>query len=374
MSRSVFVKQSQSPESLRQEIRSRLGSGLALEGPFSDVGGSLKRIAGTLRSLVSQNRSPLDVTMNAMIPFNLSDAALGVLDVPFVLGSSFSDGFKGDCAGAIASGEAHEFEGRKVRPVDGEELNLVAIALLRRLGIESHYSYAHFNGSTPEAQIAKRIAEDAGLDLELPSPAILLPEGNPRLIIIMPPAVLPCPSGTYPVSTEVLDDDALQSIIRLKLAALSSEALMREVAEGAESYPGEWIRKAKDIGHMLHYGISGWDVMEARREASSSSGDGGGVFESIRDVADGRHVRFVKDPLTQMTSAARMIFDSETQQKFFSNLDEAICKGEFGLSELLMGIDDHGMVGKLKRYVDLAKLSNDHIHPADSCKERSTLN
>lgn len=375
MGKSLFVPHSQKQPSVEKRLRDRLGSyGLKLEGPCSDAGKAIERITGNVRRKMKSStiRDPIAAALATLIPKNVAGGELE-LDVPFVLGRPGLENFRGDSAGAVACSEPTEYGGRMVRQVDMEGLTLMGLAVLRRLGVESFYSYVHFDPNSPKSKLAK-IRESLS-DVEIVNtPCILVPGRNSRLVTFVPPSVLPYPLPGSPTVLEVLDDEALLSISRLKLAAAYAETLMVDLSKEKPEYESEWEMRAMMVGHLLFSGLDSWPLDEAESsviDTISMFDLGNHNLESIREVAEDKYVDFIMSPDSYVNAAASTILCDDAYKEF-SYISENLFDAEgVDVTEILRDIKGHACALRMEAYMCLAVAMNQHIHPAKECEASS---
>ncbi len=377
MGRSVFIVNSQQPASVERRLHDSLGGyGLKLEGPCSDMRGAIDKITKKVRKLVKAGAysNPLEATAAELSPQNVPGSKKSSLEVPFVLGCVGVDGIQGETAGAAACTEPIEFEGRKVRQVDRDELTLVGLAVLRGLGIESFYSYIPADPDIPKVKLAKHLGSKKAIEV-LANPAILVP-GEEQLVTFLPPEVSPYSLSEPSHVLEVLNDNAVLSLSRLKLAAAHAEALMEAVSEKQAEYGNGWQLKAMMIGHLLYLGINAWPLEEARTAVEVTrmmfpldNGD----LESIREIVDDRYVHPLTCPSDHMIMAASRMLCEDARGLFFENLEKFDGTGPEDIMQLFENIGHYESTIRMIVYMRLAVMMLEHMHPLVHCEEREML-
>ena len=371
MVRSVFLVNSQQPHTIEKRLRRELeGYGLEMEGPCSDARKSIERIAERVRGRMKSDASKthLQATMETLAP-RYFPGAESCLDVPFILCSPNLEGFNTDTAGAIACSEPTEYEGKVVRQVDIEELTLVGLAVLRRLGIESFYSYLHFDPNNPKVKQARLLGSIANIEV-MNNPCIFVPGQEPQLLVFMPPSTMNYPKPGVSAVLEVLDDDSLLSISKLKLAAAHAKTLMKDVAKEYPEFMEEWELRARMVGHLLHQGTSLWSLKEARLsvEVTMMMYDVEDYeLESIREIAERKYVQPLTYHNSYILKAADTILCEDAHDIFFGLVERHFDGVDVDIMNLLQNISDHLCAKRLDMYLHLADMMNRHIHPLREC-------
>jgi hypothetical protein len=377
MGRSVFIVNSQQPAPVERRLHDSLGGyGLKLEGPCSDMRGAIKKITEKVRSRVKSGAygNPIEATVAELSPQNFPGSRKSSLEVPFVLGCVAVDGIQGETAGAAACTDPIEFEGRMVRQVDRDELTLVGLAVLRNLGIESFYSYIPADPTIMKVKLARHLESKKAIEV-LANPAILLPDRG-QLVTFLPPEASPYSLSEPPHVLEVLNDNAVLSLSRLKLAAAHAEALMEAVSEKQAEYGNGWQLKAMMVGHLLYLGINAWPLEEARASVEVTrmmfpldNGD----LESIREIVDDRYVYPLTCQSDHMIMAASRMLCEDARELFFENLEKFDGTGPEDIMQLFGNIGHYESTIRMVVYMRLAVMMLEHMHPIVLCGEREML-
>jgi len=269
MGKSVFML-SAGTEALNRaqmrRLRNELGSGaLGMEGPFSDRRGAIEEIADHVRSRTRRS-SGSDEIKTAMftlapqdlLPDGLPPSYCSSLETPFVTGHPDHCGAaERESAGETASSATVDFRGAKARRASLEELTVLGVAVLRKLGIESFYSVCHF-----DAQVLNRVLENFGAEVVLPPlPAVVVPMGERLAMTAVVPQALD-PRYSLPISSlELLDPDALLSFIKMRNSVAYARALMEDVGGRGPEFNGEGNIRAMQVGHTLFEAETLWTLL-----------------------------------------------------------------------------------------------------------------
>jgi len=368
MARSVFLFPKDTSKQVERALFQKLQSdGLNTEGPFSDVSGSLEKIVCDVKGIIacSRGHGPIHSTMAALTPINTETHDHPQLDIPFILAETFPDSCKSETAGAIASFQPLEYYKKLVRLADPEELTLVGAGVLRRLGVECFFSYVYLDQRSPYK----------GTDYfsEAPSPALLIRDDIPQVLRLEPMEKIPLPMRSFNAVIEVLDDDALHSILRMKLAMLHCESLIKDISRRDTLFPAEWETRARDIGHVLHYGMDGWDLDDVRTSVRAMEKSCGYKLDSIRDIAEERFAQLIRDPLVQLDTAASVMLCPQLQSELREAVGEIIKEEYLDLNRLFDILPSHQRFERLKEYMVMAQHMNDHLHSSGDCEEIGPL-
>lgn len=246
--------------------RSFRSQALCIEGPFADVRGAVADLAGYVRQLMRRSgERAVSVTRATLAPMNMPGQPPSLLTIPFIDKMLAAAPYAPkDCAGAVALAEPGEFRDRKVRVADMQELAMLAVAILRRLGVESFFGVFHY--------------EDGGKNGR--TPCIVLPQPGHAVAaeFILPPSAVGVISGKA-IALEILDADALLSITRMKQALTYARGLM---AGSGDCNREKNELRAMQIAHLAGAGTALWAVNEWALENRRAAGISG--FVSIRET------------------------------------------------------------------------------------------
>lgn len=396
MARSLFVLASERPAAtaaqlrrIRNEFR---GEGLGLEGPYSDRRDALEEITYGVKTRVKFSAHDLlHATLMTLAPQNppvgVSLRETSWLREPFVL--TVRKGQEVDekqTAGEVASSEPVKHREDLARIADSQEITMVAVSVLRRLGIESFYAVAHLNRSFFEQAIAASgiqatIVGQSG-SFAFQEPCVLIPEGKKAKIMrFAPPEVLELGGSSPITAVEVLDNDALRSLLIIKSAASEARNLMEEGANH-EFESGAAIRAA-GIGHAIHQSRLLWTPDQAHEGIDAAismvNPSESPVIESVRETAEREHVHPItchgchtlRAGLTLLCDGAKTVLvalGAVTHGKIW----EESPQGPFG--KIIEALTDHSCVRRFGAYMELANTMNTHIHPLSECEIMKTVN
>ena len=273
MGRSVYVlpraRDKPISDQLRR-LRDEFGHcSLKLDGPFADSYDSVAKIVEHVqRRMRSEGMDEVSATVLTLLPQNLvpGDSLLSgssMLDVPFILDMQpgMVRGYP-ESAGEAALVPSIGFQGGLAREIDPSSITILAVSMLRRLGRECYFSIYNCESS----------ATDETHDIDMNVPAILLPEDRGMNMASVVP--MPIVSKTsYPPFLEVVDEDALLSVIKLNNAYQHAHALMADMAgHGIKSY-GERTSRSVRIGHEAPRGNISLDRLRSEGGHRRRRGD-----------------------------------------------------------------------------------------------------
>ncbi len=166
-----------------------------------------------------------------------------------------------------------------------------------------------------------------------------------------------------PLSFEVLDGDALISLIKIKNAFLRATRLMKGIANGAPAAE----RAAMDIGHMLHEGTTLWTTDQAMESTRSSIGFFGSGERSARLEIEESIVYAMTCPGHHLMAAACAMLETEAMTDFFRSIGYVNHIDGWIDAWAFMNTPDTPAFRPLKEYMKLALVMNEHLHPASEC-------
>ncbi|MDD5172165.1 MAG: hypothetical protein PHF60_03965 [Candidatus ainarchaeum sp.] len=393
MGRSIFILGSEKRgadkvqvRKFRDEFRSK---GLGVSGPFADSHDALAELTDHVKKDMSaRGVSPIDATLSALVPRNAWGSGASSLQVPFVVTDSYSeDNIVRDCAGAIASSAPVMRDGTAFREISPVHLELLTVAVLRRLGMECFYAVMHPDHSSPITQIFDGLAARIGTGSVSPMSCVLVVGKNPEIYSMRVPFVsLPLVSAeTLSIALEVLDDDATHSLLKLEVAVESCVTLMHEVATKQQSFDGEWSTRAIAIGHTIHAAKVLWTpeeisqgIVDASDLLSIPAPDG---LSSIGDSSEGTVFHPLNClPCHAKTALATMLpIVTIDAIKGMGGLPEGVqmlSEGAYVLppDETHKLLEQSGFSEKFGTYMSLVETMGAHIHQMDECRSKSTLN
>lgn len=376
MAKSVFLLNS-GRRKMRAQLR-RLeplrGTALKLEGPFRDDHGELSRLLDQIRAGRPRCRSaqkPLIATMLALGPQNIPFTTRSWLETPFILGENPEE-TDFSSAGDIAACRPVSAYGSMFRSLDLESITMIAVAVLRRFGVPALFAYQHIDPEQPELKLVALSCLLRGEEAVLnPIPSIVVMDGL-DILAFSPPEISDFPGGRLIKGLEVLGDDALTAVMKIKTAYLNMLQLMDDMGSRSQYFEGEGRMRAISIGHLFYEGISAWRLKEAEQslkdtEGIMSQGDSG--LKSVRRLAEDYQLRTAVCPVHHISLAADIILDREDKE-LLNHLVGAATRKEFPLLSSIIGqIPDRGSFRKLYAYMEFGKQIKEHLHPAKLCKD-----
>lgn len=385
MGRSFFMINSAKHGAVKLQFRKmwdEIGScSLSLEGPFADHKNALAGIAEDVRKrmLAASDASPLLATILTLAPQNAPISEASWLKPPFIISFERSGNDIRDSAGVIASSKPVTGDAGTFRQADPDDLELLGVAILRRLGIPCFYSFAHLEETRPAVLINAGAAHAVSAKMGTSVPCINVVDGDvPMIYSMRPPFVFGSMSNLPISSIEMLDDNALLSIIKMKVASLAAESLMRDVASSGEDFHGEGRIRAAAIGHTLHKSSLLWtpdEVNQARLLSTSLLNlDGAEGMVSARDISEYRYVHDILCPVHHIEKAASIILSDEAKSAA-KGLDVlAAADNQFSKERFLAVMEQHPSVQRLVLYMTLTTDIGDHLHSSDRCPDLKAAN
>lgn len=151
MKRSHFIVASEGVQTTRAQLqkfrRETKWNGLMLEGPCADQRDAVAALVEHIRGRMGQRgEHAVWATIATLAPQNTRSGSDSWLEMPFFLNTG--DGIvstSGCKAGEVACSDSIERRGKEVRVVNLEELTLLTIAVLRRLGVPAFYGVMHID-------------------------------------------------------------------------------------------------------------------------------------------------------------------------------------------------------------------------------------
>lgn len=334
-------------------------AGLALEGPFSDQRGSLNIILDIIQDRVKRHGlSPVLATSSTLLPKNLpGNSPLS----PFILDLS--------SVPVLSAGDLSD-------KINHEDLVLLTVAMLRRLGITSYFAYLHFNQDDPSLSATRSlVSQVSNLDTSA-VPVVLLLDPEPSYICYPYPYPLPFSGAPLTRAIEVLSDDAIRSLVLIKSVSLQTEQLMRTL-NSPESMAALSLSPVL-MGHNLFRGITLWHPAEARVSKSAAEV---GDLRSIRDIFEADYVHDTGCQPCHTLKAADIILDRDSQELIGGLLNAAVPllakihgkgrKVRADFSDIFDLISRHACHRVLMSYLRQADKMFEHIHDYRHCESQN---
>lgn len=368
-----------------RKLRDELGGkSLSLEGPYADRGEAIAQIVDGVKTRVKL--SPHDKVMATLLTICPQNTPVKTesswLREAFIFHRlRHEESTARDSAGVVASLPTIEHGGDQVRVADFEELTMIGVAVLRRLGIPSHYGILHF-----EPHYVNAIAQlYALLRLPLPEgailesrPCIVLSDEKHRIAKVVPPSVIDEPIGGQVTALEVLDGDALTSILRMRHALGCTNQLILDVAKRGPEFLGEGPLRARYVGHTLFEAMNRWTHADANADllmALQMMGRGRGEVKSIRTEAESEYAHPVACPACHIRRAASAILceaakielDAVEPMEGAHEMTQQVVVDL--VKKLVEIVKDHTCIGRLSVYTSLMGTIIGHIHPPSECED-----
>lgn len=355
MVKSTFLMNSRR-ESVRKlqfrKLRDDTGdSGLLLEGPYSDPGEGVAKLAHCVKKRMRTVSNPIAATLATMAPQNMRGPEVSDLRTPFVVHEAV-DMPSVDCAGHIIKCPFVEFEGKQAKAIGIDELTMLATTVLRHLGISSLYSYALYR--------------EKGIAV----PAILAHDPRPQLLVMIPPFVLDLQTDQGISHIEVLGQDAALAMMKFKKTQSSAKKLMIDIASRSQLYKEEGLHRAMDIGHTLHEAEQLWDLPDAEesrvriRELLNLGEET--ALESMRDVAEASTHWLKCIPCHAMKANEEFLCD-RAKVLLTKSAMELLLYGPAALAETMASLENHTCLQNLNRYASVPETILAHYHDENQC-------
>jgi len=248
MGKSVFLLPSPNAAFNRAQIRKlrdTIGDKQLLDGPFADKCGAVEELADLIRSRMKSGGHRVFDTILALSPKNLPSSMppSSFLNIPFFLQNTPDDFDFRACAGEFAGLAPSWTDAGLVRKTSIDEIVVLAVSTIRMLGAESYFAMLAFKNS------GKR-------------PAVLIP-GNTNLnVALLTPAHFQDISDSPISYLEVLDPDAVGSLLRIRAAYCMSELLMYSIIK-RDSFHQFLESQAICAGHLLYEGKMMWSMEDS---------------------------------------------------------------------------------------------------------------
>jgi hypothetical protein len=378
MARSLFIQNSERPAVLRAQFRKLKDdlrdSGTMLDGPFQDQSGAIAKLSDDVGSRMKfgAHNSIVGAAIATLSPQNLPGGERSWLKVPFIV-TPYSPPGICESAGRVANVEPGMAGSTPVRAVDMEGLTLVGVAVLRKLGFPAHFSYMHFDMENPKLKALRSMPWLVGsIPVGEPVPTILAMSPEPEFLTFLPPYAIPLPTHNAVAGFEVLDDAAVLSLMRMKLAYEQSISLMREIAAQALEPEGDGTRKAMGIGHLLHDAASIWTLPDASHDLASATSfinpkSCSLEMESVRMWAESRYAHNLQCRAHHSLLASEVMLSDEAKRMISDVLRQAVHDGSNDSVEIPVSLRDLECVPKLLAYLELSETLRGHLHARKDC-------
>lgn len=399
MGKSVFILPSKDKTFNReqfQQMRRKLGiSQLKLEGPFSEYDGGVSKIVNHVRTVMKHPgcgdalRATFYTLMphpkKALDPQTKNDwkdfISAPSLDIPFVNGLPTWD-IERLNSGSIAQSVPFKHNGSLVRGVTPDEILILAVSVLRSLGVESYYGVTCQNTANLPVGLLD------GIEV-LSSPYKLIPS-----VIIIPNDDLGNSSAlrvlhwnvdfiSKPEWIEIPDHEALLSIMKIKNARRYADELLNEVKCGNLQNVMDRTTRAVHIGHTLFEGRSLWtkdqvmgDVAQAKK--SFKHHESSKILLSVRESIEYEYAHMIYCSSCHTHAAISAIIDVEKARLNFPSpihgTDPFTMLESVGInlkSEPYFSEDSSVPVDIqliLIQYILLANMMNYHLHDKSDCQ------
>ncbi|VVC03186.1 Uncharacterised protein [Candidatus Bilamarchaeum dharawalense] len=380
MSKSVFIVNMPTDRAIHAQVRkfrNDMGNtGLGLEGPFSDSKHSLAPILeAVLAKMTSSGMDPVSATALTLLPVNTLQIERPLLDTPFVFSFKSLPSFS---SGDVASKEPISTPYGNARAIDLEDLVLLTVGVLRRLGLPSFVGYMHYDGNSPHIKGTRALLSVVGGEVVQALPVVFIPEPEPQILGYPFPRPIPIRVTSAVTGYEILSDDALLSLATLRSVSLQTERLMAAVRTNPTALPNI---DPTTLGHMLYRGAGLWlprDGETAIKMAGELTGRDVSGITSVRTILETDVVHDTGcQPCHTVKAMEKMLCD-RAQAKLREPLGAVIplISGFHGLgssrirvdfSDLFKIIADHTCVQALTRYLKLAEDMHAHTHDGKTC-------
>lgn len=375
MAKSYFLINTQRANVNRAQMRrlcDRLdGQGTSLSGVFADKGGAIESLAREISTKCRGDGAmgKVNAVVAALTPINFPKGKNTCLSVPFRF-SPFVDCGCENGAGAVALGQNPLAGVGIVRNVDLEGLTLVGVSVLRQMGVPAFFSYSHMDPENEAIRAMRGLSEVLGMQAPsdaVPTAMVLAP--GPMFISLLPPAIARIPLSSIIRGFEIVDDDAMRSILLIKAAYKQTLALMKGMASGQSADNLSGFEVAASIGHSLHTGLSIWDEEEAYQgiaDATSFLNPGSGSLgmASIRTIVESRYADSLLCPPRHNMLATMVMVDPEIRIAIAEQIGSFKDSGEM---EIQVSETASESLIRIAAYQRLADAMREHVHETSDC-------
>jgi hypothetical protein len=374
MGKSVYLLPSDNAGFNREQLRklrNGLGSGLGLEGPFSDRGGAIAKLSEDVGSRMRfGTEGTVDAVLATLSQMNLPGIMRpnSWLRTPFHVGGLSAGAWEDEsCAGTIAGRKPVTRGGNGVRIADPYELNLLAVSLLRTLGIESYYAFFRYNmdflGQIPR--------EMSAFINGLKGSCIILPQDEgPRIAILIPPFSESLAAS--PLSyVEAVGADSVLSLMTIMNAKAQANSLMKDMAGQGLELPMEGESRAIRVGHTLYEGCRLWTPEQAASDskAAKRAFNFRGKMESVRRDIESDYVQPVTSHEQHLVEAISAIAGKDIIEKI-----SRIASEDASPEHVLGMLDEFARlecVQRVNAYMQYVQLMVSHVHAPSDCEMRN---
>jgi hypothetical protein len=380
MGKSVFMvpfRNNREERAAARRIRSELGNGLGLDGPFTDRDGAVAKIAEHVRE--NANRAyPGDMvfsTVAALMPQDrLPDGCpcekRSRLGIPFIKGREPKNGWQDypENAGEVASATAVKFKKGSARRTSAIEHTVLGVSVLRRLGIESYFCLFDL-----EQQMVMTHMGIAMLGVSVPMIAMPKNEGIEYTTVF--PAKFGAQALANLASMEALDEGATLAYVKMHTVSRQTGTIKHDIKDGRLEFGDV---RAMEAGHTIFETSSLWSIEEARAEIERAKGalgerriDG---QVSMRERMERGIMHMYKCPSCSVSTAANEmlgelfmvdpenLLDPETHGRDSPTVAEMIAAVE--------SVSQNPGVPKFREYVETIDLARGHLHSVSGCSAR----
>ncbi len=334
MGNSVFLLPSANAAFNRAQIRKlreTMGNGLLLDGPFADKNSAVADLAMHVKSRATFGiQDTILDTLVTLEPVNLPrNIQSSWLKIPFFLQNEPDEfGFR-DCAGEIVRSSPIQERDGLIRKVSIDEIILVAVSTLRLLGEECYFAMFELENSRK-------------------MPGIVIPKNDCLNVALLSPAHFQDLSQTPLSYVEVLDPDALGSLLRIRSTFCIPDLIMNSLADGKKLFAEELETYAISAGHRMHEGKNMWTFDDVDRALESAiSMFGPKVTWSMQSLRSVLQAQFVNPMVPGMEMLDEL---QEGMESVFEQMDPE-------------------MRAPMETLCNFIILMNSHVHPAQGCDE-----
>ncbi len=341
-------------------LEDRLGDqGSSLKGVFADRNGQIEELAGLARyAMELWSLSPLKASLSVLRPANDASKGRSMMKVPFKILNDRSPHTL-DSAAAIASKEPTEDNGGQVIELNVMEHTMLAIAVLRRMGIRSSFCFMG-TGACPPGESYPVIF------VHQEDPLIMCPASSAISHLPITGSEDAAAKTLENLTMEVLDDDALSAYIQITRAYRAVCTFMEEVK--ADSLPAlARPMVSVSLGHELYAAAQSWDIrdaLKAKEQLKEMIGPSCPPASSIRELLERGYVGRVRDPGSHLAEFAKGL-----------GIELPSSADKEGVKELIQTVVRHPneILGLLDEYGQLMRSMISHFHPLSECKKNKKI-
>jgi hypothetical protein len=247
------------------------------------------------------------------------------------------------------------------------------------MGTPAFFGYLHFDERSPGFVLSRALSALAAMPAVQPfTPCLAVPGEVMELYSLIPPFVFSLRDHRNITHLEVLDDRALNFVLRTKTVYLDSAALMRDVAKPDAFMHAEAGIRAMSIGHAVHACGALWKEDELERDQAAAAamlGKGGAEgIPSVRTIYDAFMLHRLSCPLHHRVMAAEALLCANAKAGLGISLHEVSDMSPGRFYAALSSLRGHSCLEKMNGYLEHAGTMEAHMHELAACPDWKGFN